>query len=98
MNQIEVLRSFQNRETSYYGERRLWVATLIQAIEDLNPKCEAVGEGNTEINKKRIRQSAISWFKSSNNLINSFVGICEMLNMCPDTARRRILNGKGDKR
>ena len=78
MDKAEALRSFQNREIPYYGERRLWAATLIQAIEDLNPKCEAIGEGNAEINKKRIRQSAMSWFKSPNNLLNSFIGICDI--------------------
>ncbi len=98
IDKAEILKSFQSRQDICYGERRLLTAVMLQAIEDLNPTQEATGYENVAANKARVIRSATHWFKSPSDSFNSFIGICEMLNMCPDTARRRIFNGKGGKR
>ena len=97
MNRIEISWSYQNRNIPDLGERSLWAAVLIQAIEDLNPRVEAVGDMyiNEKANRIRVKESALVWIKSSNDLFNSFIGICNAFDLCPDTLRRKILKKGG---
>ena len=93
IGKFEILKSYQDRTIPDLGERSLWAAVLMQAIDDLDPTYEAAGWDNPKVNRIRIIKSAIHWFKSSNNSFNSFIGICEAFGICPDKARRKLLNG-----
>lgn len=97
MKRFEILKTYQDRTIPDLGERRLLAAVLLKAIEDLDPKTEAIGDyiSNIKVNTVRIKQSALYWIKSSNNSFNSFIGICEMLGIYPNQARRKLLNGAG---
>ncbi|MBT7632056.1 MAG: hypothetical protein HN597_20510 [Desulfobacula sp.] len=74
---------------SYTPYQKLWSNVLLQAIFDLTkPK------GNWK-EKIRNRDSALVWFNSHIDDINSFIGICENLGIDdPDDTREKILNLK----
>ena len=61
--------------------KKLWTAVLMQAVKDLKKgRCKG-GE----------YQPAI-WFNDTNEDIQSFIGICETLNIDPDKTRTAIFN------
>jgi hypothetical protein len=57
--------------------RRLWVAVLEQAIDDLERGYVYAGR-------------AQAWFESDNEGVGSFLWICRMLNIDPDYARKGV--------
>jgi hypothetical protein len=76
----------QNQLESF---KELWLHVLFQAMQDIiRPK------GNPR-EKRLYRESALYWINDrENEEINSFIGICEVLNTDPDKVRVYILNVK----
>jgi len=74
------------------SSKALWVAVFFQAIQDLiKPK------GNAS-DKVRFRESSTAWFNDlENDEINSFIGICGMLEIDPDRTRKAIFAMKKRK-
>jgi hypothetical protein len=66
------------------GERCLWTAVLLQAIED----CAGYGVGKRA--RPRAQYFARLWFKSANRDVGSFLWICDELELEPSSVRRRI--------
>ncbi|MBC8439287.1 MAG: hypothetical protein H8D87_06350 [Deltaproteobacteria bacterium] len=65
------------KQENTLASKNLWKAVLLQAIHDLK--------------RKSLRDKAMTWFKSDNDSINSFIGICGMMGIHPDKAREIIL-------
>ncbi len=76
------------RQDNAESSRELWRYVLFQAIADL-----ARPKGSP--NERRIqRESALFWFNSNDEAINSFIGICGTIGIDPDKTRAVILNKK----
>ena len=71
--------------------KKLWAAVLAQAIEDLS-----IGEYNLKNGKglsdahQLIRNDAKVWINSKNDCFNSFIGVCDILEICPMKTRAKI--------
>ena len=75
-----IFEAIETSDTVIQPELRLWAAVLTQGIKDMH-------EG-TDLQ----RIDAIEWAMSSLNEINSFIGICQLLDIDPAVVRELIFN------
>lgn len=70
--------------------RLLWASVLIRAILDYSGLCLSCTSPDE---RRHVRQSAYRWiFVSHSRALNSYLGICDLLNLDPHQLRKRIAN------
>ena len=63
------------------GERELWAAVVIRALDDLAETCKEA---------PRLRQAARAWLISDKTRVGSFVWICDNVGLDRNSVRRAL--------
>ncbi len=73
-----------DRDLEAIAERELWTSVVLQAIGDL--------AGTTGPNPLILQKAAQRWFESTSQEPCAFLWVCNLLNLAPDAALKRILH------
>ena len=72
-----------------HRSKRLWIAVLLQAIEDAKGNVRSIDKSERSIGG--IQREALMWmFHGISNAANSFNSICGFLDIDPDRAQQRL--------
>jgi hypothetical protein len=74
----------RDRGVEAIAERELWTSVVLQAIDDLG--------GTTGPNPLILQKAAQRWFESTSQQPCAFLWVCNLLNLAPDAALKRILH------
>ena len=74
----------RDRGVEAIAERELWTSVVLQAINDLT---ETKGP-----NPQAMQEAAQRWFESPSEEPRAFLWVCNLINLAPDAALKRILH------
>jgi hypothetical protein len=74
----------RDRGVEAIAERELWTSVVLQAINDLTETT-----GPTPV---AFQKAAQLWFESTSQQPCAFLWVCNLLNLAPDAALKRILH------
>jgi len=74
----------RDRGVEAIAERELWTSVVLQAINDLT--------ATKGPNPQAMQEAAQRWFESTSEEPRAFLWVCNLLNLAPDAALKRILH------
>lgn len=73
--------------------RILWCAVIEQAVDDLRG-CNDEADKDSGHQKRLRKNAARRWFNSESTYPNSFLSVCELLQLDPSQIRKKLLAEK----